>query len=51
MKKQYQNPNTLTMSFAVNDIVMSATLNNSVASTESIQTEIEGVGPGAPKMP
>lgn len=41
MKKQYQNPNTFTMSFAVNDIVMGTMLNNSVASTDYIPTDIE----------
>ncbi len=47
MKKQYQNPNTFTMSFAVNDIVMGSTLNNSVADTDPIPTPLEQ----APKMP
>lgn len=41
MKKQYQNPNTFTMSFAVNDIVMGSTLNNSVAGTDPIDVPFE----------
>lgn len=41
MKKQYQNPNTFTMSFAVNDIVMGASLGISVVDTGSIDVPFE----------
>lgn len=41
MKKQYQNPDTFTMSFSVDDIVMQHTLSTSVVDTESINVPIE----------